>query len=511
MPVEEDQCGAIIHTDRELANILDRHRDEIASAWVDKLRGIQGLHFTQEAHDEMLSWASSAISHFIRTLETDSCNSIDTLADEVSRIRLQRDLRMSEVVQALVLLNEVVVPYVLKAYPTDPLLASEAITRLFTCIRLVAARYIDLHGEYIGNPLQLTENLLERQDLPAVLRIVCAEAQQLTGAGGSAVLLLDENERFKVALGLDDASVRPDFIFRAVWPESGPLLPDEPLLLNDLQIDGCTPAIEKEINSLLIAPLRVRSNAVGILLLVNSTGGFKEYDIRVIGMFADWAAVALGYARLSQQHEQLAVLDERQKLARDLHDSVTQSIYAVTLYAEASVRLLSESKVSKAIENLAEIRDTALAALREMRLLVFELRPHFLEEEGLVPTLQARLAAVEERVGILTTFECEGIGLLPDKLEEGFYGIAIEALNNALKHSNADRISVSLRQSGSDVVLEIEDNGRGFDLDTGKKKGGLGLRGMEERAAQLNGRLLVTARQGHGTSVRVEVLLNGEK
>ena len=158
-----------------------------------------------------------------------------------------------------------------------------------------------------------------------------------------------------------------------------------------------------------------------------------------------------------------------------------------------------------AADHLRELRDTAQEALREMRLLIFELRPPVLQEEGLVAALQARLEAVEGRAGLETEFKVEGADRLLPEIEEELYRIAQEALNNALKHAQARRITVSLRQIQRTVTLEIADDGIGFDPTTARKQGGLGLRGMEERAAQLGGRLTVQSKPGEGTRVRVEV------
>ncbi len=161
--------------------------------------------------------------------------------------------------------------------------------------------------------------------------------------------------------------------------------------------------------------------------------------------------------------------------------------------------------MATAADHLRELRDTAQEALREMRLLIFELRPPLLQEEGLVTALQARLEAVEERAGLETEFTVEGEGRLPLEIEEELYRIAQEALNNALKHAQARRITVSLRQVQRTVTLEIADDGIGFDPSTALEYGGLGLDGMEERAAQLGARLTVQSRPGEGTRVTVEV------
>jgi signal transduction histidine kinase len=139
-----------------------------------------------------------------------------------------------------------------------------------------------------------------------------------------------------------------------------------------------------------------------------------------------------------------------------------------------------------------------------MRLLIFELRPPILEE-GLIAALEARLEAVEGRSGLETKFNVEGEGQLPPEIEAGLYRIVQEALNNALKHAQARCIKVYLRQSTQTVMLEVIDDGIGFDVTTAREQAGLGLPGMEERADKLGARLTLESRPGEGTNVRVEL------
>jgi two-component system sensor histidine kinase ChiS len=208
---------------------------------------------------------------------------------------------------------------------------------------------------------------------------------------------------------------------------------------------------------------------------------------------------------LRQSEAEKAVVDERNRLARDLHDSVTQALYAATLYADASTRLLASGQVDSAADNLRKLRRTAKEALGEMRLLIFELRPPVLEEEGLAGALQTRLETVERRSGLQTDLRVQGDVRPPPDVEEGLYRIALEALNNALKHAQARSVVVSLWLDSESIILEVADDGLGFDPATGGERRGLGLRGMAERAAKLGGALTVDSSPGHGTRVRVHV------
>ena len=208
---------------------------------------------------------------------------------------------------------------------------------------------------------------------------------------------------------------------------------------------------------------------------------------------------------LRRHEREKAIIEERNRLARELHDSVTQSLYGVTLFADAARRLLDTGQVPPAVENLKKLRHTAQGALEEMRLLIFELRPPILEQKGLAAALEARLEAVEGRIGLKTQLRLEGEGQLSPDIQEGLYRIALEALNNVLKHAQASCVTVSLIQVPQLTELKIVDDGVGFDLDVAQKSGGLGLQGMKERAEQIGGQLMVTSEPGMGTTVQVEV------
>jgi signal transduction histidine kinase len=215
--------------------------------------------------------------------------------------------------------------------------------------------------------------------------------------------------------------------------------------------------------------------------------------------------VAVENAHLYEQAQQLAVVEERNRLARDLHDSVTQALYGVTLCAEAAARHLRVGDTGTAADHLREIQSTTHEALREMRLLIFELRPPVLKRDGLAAALQNRLDAVEGRFGLSVAFVGNGNGRLSPELEEGLYRVAQEALNNVLKHARASQVTVSLHQNQDSIHLEIADDGVGFDLATARDRGGFGLRCMEERTAELGGKLQVKSSPGEGTKVQVEI------
>ncbi len=216
-------------------------------------------------------------------------------------------------------------------------------------------------------------------------------------------------------------------------------------------------------------------------------------------------------AALRDREQRVAVLEERQRLARELHDSISQSMYAASMYAEAAHRLLGSGDAATAAAHAAEARDAAVQALREMRLMIYELRPGPLTELGLVETLRERLAAVERRAGVRASLEADSrqAAGLSAGVQEALYGVASEALNNALKHAGAGEVRVRVAVGADGAVLEVRDDGRGFEPVGAEGSGGLGMRGMRERLAAVGGRVDISSAPGRGTVVLARVPREG--
>lgn len=210
-------------------------------------------------------------------------------------------------------------------------------------------------------------------------------------------------------------------------------------------------------------------------------------------------------AELASHAEELAKIKERNRLARELHDSVTQSLYSLTLLAAGWRRLVIKGEHISIEDSLAEIEQVAQQALKEMRLLIYELRPPELENEGLQGALHHRLSAVEKRAGVEARLVTDDVLDLRPEVEEALYAIAVEALNNALKHSAATNVMVKLRESDGFVQMEVKDNGCGFDLLQSRASRGIGLKSMRERVENMDGRLEINSTPGEGTTIKVEV------
>jgi signal transduction histidine kinase len=249
----------------------------------------------------------------------------------------------------------------------------------------------------------------------------------------------------------------------------------------------------------------MEQQVIGVLNILNKPGEITAEDLRIINLFADQAAIIIEHIRLQRRAEQFAILEERQRLARELHDSVTQALYSVTLYADAARLAFSRQQWEALDRNLQEARSMAREAMYDMRLLVFELRPFMLEKEGLVSALRARLAAVEGRAGLQTEVRVENERRLPLQIEEELYRIAQEGLNNVVKHAQAREVQIQLKYGERVVRLEMKDDGAGFDPERAKLSGGVGLQGIQERVQRLGGRLEMDSAAGKGTRLEVEI------
>ena len=205
------------------------------------------------------------------------------------------------------------------------------------------------------------------------------------------------------------------------------------------------------------------------------------------------------------QAEELAVAQERNRLARDLHDSVSQSIFSMTLTAE-SARILLERDPARAAPQLDRLQELAQGALGEMRSLIYQLRPTDAAKSGLVPAIRNHLSTLKSRDGLMVELHVEGEGRLPRDQEEGLLRIVQEALNNVSKHARTNRAVVTLRTVGGRASLLIEDHGKGFDPSfVGASEGHLGLASMRERAEIQGGTFGVESQPGEGTRIMVEV------
>jgi PAS domain S-box-containing protein len=259
----------------------------------------------------------------------------------------------------------------------------------------------------------------------------------------------------------------------------------------------------RNVHAMLVAPLRVRGTAFGVLAVMTDKAGrtFSPDEISLAETIATDVAAAIENTRSYEQAQELAVTRERQRLARDLHDSVTQTLYSVTLTAEALPRVWAKhpDQAQAALNNLHRL---ARGALGEMRTLLFELQPAMLLEKEPEELLRQLAHATMGRTQTTVEVGVQGERALPDEVRVALYRIAQEALNNVTKHADASQVIVELDLEPEQVVLDIKDDGRGFDPETVPQLG-FGVRNMADRANEIGAAFSLQSHPGQGTQIQV--------
>ena len=256
----------------------------------------------------------------------------------------------------------------------------------------------------------------------------------------------------------------------------------------------------------LCVPLQIGNKILGTLDLVQpSPTRFTGEELLLAQSLGDQIAIAIENTLLHKRSLELAVHQERNRLSRDLHDSVVQYLYSLNLMASGWKRHLQAGEPVDVLVQLDRTSEISHQALKEMRLMVYQLLPDDLEWKGLSNALKRRLEIVEKRAGITARLIIPQEISLPSKVEEGLYLIAQEALNNSLKHSDAREVDVHLELVERQVVLQVSDNGHGFEFDETGASSGMGLSNMKARADELRGSLSIQSSPENGTSIRATI------
>jgi signal transduction histidine kinase len=254
----------------------------------------------------------------------------------------------------------------------------------------------------------------------------------------------------------------------------------------------------------LFAPLAVRGRVLGTLLVANAAGGrpFGEGDVQLTETFAEQAAVAVEHARLQQELDRLAVLEDRERIAKELHDGVIQALFAVGLGLQGSAMLARDPDLQRRIGGAVEELDRVIGDLRNY---IFGLRPGILADRQLDQALRGLAEELEYKAGVVTVVEVDpqAAAAVADVAAE-VVQLAREALSNVSRHAQATTCRVSLFEEDARVVVEVDDDGRGFD-PAKVRAGGQGLGNLRSRALAIGGQVTIDSHQGEGTRVRVEL------
>jgi signal transduction histidine kinase len=291
----------------------------------------------------------------------------------------------------------------------------------------------------------------------------------------------------------------------------GAMLEDPmPIRLRDIKAHpdfrGWWPDRHPKMRSFLGVPLLSKGRIIGAFYLASKMGAreFSRSDQELVEMLAAHAAIAIENAELLERSRELTVMEERNRMARELHDSVIQTLFSAVFTAEAAGELLGRDP-RRARAEVQRLQELAKEAVREMRSLVFELRPAEIEVEGLVSTLRKHVEVLRRVYGTNIDLTVQGGRRLNLAAERELFRIAQEAIRNALTHSNGRRIAVDVRMRDSVVSLSVSDDGVGFDPSSPQVRGRhLGLTTMLERARLLGSDLHIESAPGAGVKVWLE-------
>jgi signal transduction histidine kinase len=280
----------------------------------------------------------------------------------------------------------------------------------------------------------------------------------------------------------------------------------------DPRFRGWWPAAHPLMGSFLGVPIVARGQVIGAFYLTDKEEAedFSAEDQELIEMLSPHAAVAMENARLYERSRELSIVEERNRLARELHDSLVQKLFGVVLAAQSAGTLL-ERDSGAARQQVEHLQELAREAVVELRSLVFQLRPAEIETEGLGAALQKHVELLRRahRAGI--ELELKGTPRLRPGVDEEVFRIAQESLQNAMRHARAGHIELRLEEGAGGLRLTVTDDGVGFEPEeAGLRSRRLGLTSMEERARALGARLRIESAPGRGTTIDLEVDCDGD-
>lgn len=354
---------------------------------------------------------------------------------------------------------------------------------------------------------------VQKSSLEGMLAIIARESAKATGGTSALVTLLSDSERQYI---------------RAVWGEGL-----EPFLGTELPVTGTysgevirtrkaqisenamfDPQIVQPLaqagqwRSVIEAPLLAKDRVLGVLVVAaEHHGAFDHSHLRLLTLLANQGGLIIENTRLQEKERAVAVLEERNRLARELHDSVTQSLFSVVLNLESATQML-EKKPEKVPTLLTRTQEIAQEALAEMRSLIFELRPSALQEKGLPFALSNHLTLFRRRQSISTHLELLGETRAPADVEFCLYRVAQEALTNVAKHARAKSVRVVYDVNEHQALLKVEDDGVGFETANDRAPTSFGLTSMAERVIELGGELQIESQAGQGTTVLARIPLH---
>lgn len=367
---------------------------------------------------------------------------------------------------------------------------------------------VRIRERWLESVREVATTLLAGESGRDVLQLVARHARSLAGAD-MATISVPENDglRILVADGAGEAKLVDIVVPLAGSLSESVIRSDTTMLVDDASSSGLIQPMVSiaSVGPMILVPLPLRTGAHGVLAIGRETGrpSFGPSDVPLLETFAEQACLAIEYARAQSELSRLTMIEDRERIARDLHDGVIQALFAVGIGLQGTAALLSDTRLADRIQNYVAEIDRVIGDVRSY---IFRLRPSVLAAGNLTSTLEQLAHEAQERAGITVIVDVDA-SLEPALVDAStqIAHVVREALSNVSRHAGAETCRVSVRRENGSAVIEIDDDGRGFDVERAQR--GMGLGNLAERANAIGGTLRIESQPGSGTTIRVAVPL----
>ncbi|MFN2265762.1 MAG: GAF domain-containing protein [Anaerolineales bacterium] len=349
----------------------------------------------------------------------------------------------------------------------------------------------------------------QSQELGDILQPTLLSITQIATCDAAGIYILDEKKANLMLIA--QRGIQPDFLDLLsvievddelrVWMDSSDLY-------TPLGDAGDVPKFPEpfclpDFGAYFANRLGTREKSLGLLCCYRvAEQPFSVFQVTLLNALAELIGIIVENNRLRIEAGELAAVEERQRLAREIHDAISQSVYSLSLFARSASDAAEAGNPEKLQENLQDLEETALRSMREMRLLLYQLRESR-QDQDLASALKDRFKQVENRLGIKASQQIKGEISLPNHIRHELWRILVEALNNMVKHAEATQVSVSVSCQEAQLLVCVQDNGVGFDPQG--RYPGMGLKNMQQRAEMMGGKLAITSEPGQGTYIELTI------
>lgn len=515
--------------DRNFLEYIQSLQDKITKTWYYETKGIYDtlvLYCGIKETKEIYRICFRSILNAFRTNKTRSLRSCARILVDKQQLLISMNSRRTTLLYLLVSLKDI-----LRNFLRDK---KDYFLRLEHIIDELALIYEGYLCKVINNQNEtLTRRVRELSslnnssacinstlDLQQVLEYILDEVAGLMGTNTCAIYELDHSKNLlKIVAhkGLSVAYTQNIRIPIGQGAAGKAVETMQPVELRDVQNEWYAKKppefiapLLNEINfkAILAVPLICKEKAIGcIAVYYGYYYNFPKTEQSLLSIFADHAALAVENARLHKKEKELAIIKERNRIARELHDSVCQSMFSLVLNAEACKYFIDNNR-DKALESIMKLQNVAQDALNELRNLIFELRPEVLREKGLIVALKSYLSNLAKVNNLYVEFTNEEVTKLTEDIELCLYRVAQEAMSNIIKHAAAKTVRVNLLSGVDSICILIIDDGKGFNVMDAMQKGNtLGLITMRERVDACGGQFMIRSVVDNGTTVEASIPL----